>query len=47
MREFIVITSYVALNLNIVNIKTDYFTKWLKTQYLKTVIKNPSILSTK
>lgn len=47
MREFIVITSCVALNLNIVNDKTEYFIKWLKIQYLKTVIKNPSILSTK
>lgn len=47
MREFIMITSCVALNLNIVNDKTEYFIKWLKIQYLKTVIKNPSILSTK
>lgn len=46
MRDFIMTASYVALKLCIVNVKTDYFKKWLKIQYLKTVIKNPSIVST-
>lgn len=36
---------FITLKLHIVNVKTDYFNKWLKIQYLKTVIKNPSIVN--